>query len=74
MFSAASLQKINHNDKYKIKIYNIMKAQHTNTSAKLAKKTVFVYKNIKAKNSLFETTPTGDQSHTVVMTSWIDVI
>jgi hypothetical protein len=51
-----------------------MKAQHTNTSAKLSKKTVFVYKNIKAKNSLFETTPTGDQSHTVVMTSWIDVI
>ncbi|SDC52483.1 MULTISPECIES: hypothetical protein [Pedobacter] len=51
-----------------------MKAQHTNTSAKLAKKTVFVYKNIKTKNSLFETTPTGDQSHTVVMTSWIDII
>jgi hypothetical protein len=44
-----------------------MKAQHT---TKLAKKTVFVYKNIKAQNN-YSTTPTGDQSHTVVMTSWI---
>jgi hypothetical protein len=50
-----------------------MKAQHTNTSAKLSKKTVFIYKSIKAQNS-YETTPTGDQSHTVVMTSWIDSI
>ncbi|MCX2494037.1 hypothetical protein OQX63_11180 [Pedobacter sp. PF22-3] len=46
-----------------------MKAQYTNSSAKLAKKTVFVYKNIKAKNN-FTTVPTGDQSHTV-MTSFI---
>ncbi|MFC1223602.1 MULTISPECIES: hypothetical protein [Pedobacter] len=46
-----------------------MKAQHTNPSAKLAKKTVFVYKNVKAKNN-FSTNPTGDQSHTV-MTSFI---
>jgi hypothetical protein len=46
-----------------------MKAQHTNTSAKLSKKTVFVYKNIKAKNA-YSTNPTGDQSHTV-MTSFI---
>ncbi|MBB6239134.1 hypothetical protein HDC90_003781 [Pedobacter sp. AK013] len=46
-----------------------MKAQHTNTSAKLSKKTVFVYKNIKVENN-FATNPTGDQSHTV-MTSFI---
>jgi len=46
-----------------------MKAQYTNSSAKLTKKTVFVYKNIKAKNN-FTTVPTGDQSHTV-MTSFI---
>ncbi|SDG25051.1 hypothetical protein SAMN05421827_104274 [Pedobacter terrae] len=46
-----------------------MKAQHTNPTAKLTKKTVFVYKNIKAKNN-FSTVPTGDQSHTV-MTSFI---
>jgi hypothetical protein len=44
-----------------------MKAQHT---TKLAKKTVFVYKNIKAQNN-YSTTPTGDMSHTIVMTSWI---
>jgi hypothetical protein len=44
-----------------------MKAQHT---TKLAKKTVFVYKNIKGQNN-YSTTPTGDQSHTIVMTSWI---
>ncbi|WP_406824175.1 hypothetical protein [Pedobacter sp. KACC 23697] len=47
-----------------------MKAQHT---TKLAKKTVFVYKNIKAQNN-YSTTPTGDQSHTIVMTSWIAVL
>ena len=47
----------------------IMKAQHTNPATKLAKKTVFVYKNVKAKNN-FSTNPTGDQSHTV-MTSFI---
>ncbi|MGN8057957.1 hypothetical protein ACTJKN_16870 [Pedobacter sp. 22163] len=46
-----------------------MKTQHTNTSAKLSKKTVFVYKNIKAQNN-YQTNPTGDQSHTV-MTSFI---
>ncbi|MDQ0969500.1 hypothetical protein QFZ20_004903 [Flavobacterium sp. W4I14] len=44
-----------------------MKAQNT---TKLAKKTIFVYKNIKAQNN-YSTTPTGDQSHTIVMTSWI---
>ncbi len=43
-----------------------MKAQHT---GKLAKKTVFVYKNVKSKNN-FSTNPTGDQSHTL-MTSFI---
>ena len=43
-----------------------MKAQHT---TKLSKKTVFVYKNIKAQSS-YETNPTGVQSHTV-MTSFI---
>ncbi|NII85756.1 MULTISPECIES: hypothetical protein [unclassified Pedobacter] len=46
-----------------------MKAQHTNPATKLAKKTVFVYKNIKAQSS-YQTNPTGDQSHTV-MTSFI---
>jgi len=46
-----------------------MKAQHTNTSAKLSKKTVFVYKNIKAQNN-YTTSPTGDQSHSA-MTSFI---
>ncbi|MFC1223601.1 hypothetical protein SAMN04488511_117110 [Pedobacter suwonensis] len=46
-----------------------MKVQHTDSAAKLAKKTVFVYKNVKAKNN-FSTNPTGDQSHTV-MTSFI---
>jgi len=46
-----------------------MKAQHTNSAVKLAKKTVFVYKNVKSKNN-FSTVPTGDQSHTV-MTSFI---
>ncbi|SDC52530.1 hypothetical protein SAMN04488024_102278 [Pedobacter soli] len=50
-----------------------MKAQQINTSAKLSKKTVFVYKNVRAQSN-FQTTPTGDQSHTIVMTSWIDVI
>ncbi|WP_157258030.1 hypothetical protein [Pedobacter ginsenosidimutans] len=45
-----------------------MKAQHT---TKLAKKTVFVYKNIKAENN-FSTHPTGDQSQTVVTNAtWI---
>ncbi|MGN7989203.1 hypothetical protein [Pedobacter jeongneungensis] len=43
-----------------------MKTQNT---TKLAKKTVFVYKNIKAQNA-YSTNPTGDQSHTV-MTSFI---
>lgn len=50
-------------------ILYIMKAQHTNPATKLAKKTVFVYKNIKAQSS-YQTNPTGDQSHTV-MTSFI---
>lgn len=44
-----------------------MKTQNT---PKLAKKTVFVYKNVKAQNN-FSTNPTGDMSHTVVMTSYI---
>jgi len=45
-----------------------MKAQHT---TKLAKKTVFVYKNIKDQNK-FSTNPTVDQSHTVATVStWI---
>jgi hypothetical protein len=43
-----------------------MKTQNT---TKLSKKTVFVYKNIKAQNA-YSTNPTGDQSHTV-MTSFI---
>ena len=43
-----------------------MKTQHT---AKLSKKTVFVYKNIKTQNN-YQTNPTGDMSHTV-MTSFI---
>jgi len=38
-----------------------MKAQ--NTTTKIAKKTVFVYKNIKAKNN-FATNPTTDMGHT----------
>jgi hypothetical protein len=46
-----------------------MKTQNSNTPAKLSKKTVFVYKNIKAQSN-YETNPTGDQSHTV-MTSFI---
>lgn len=46
-----------------------MKAQQTTTSAKLSKKTVFVYKNIKDVSN-DQTNPTGDQSHTV-MTSFI---
>lgn len=45
-----------------------MKAQNT---TKLAKKTVFVYKNIKGQNN-FSTNPTGDQSQTVVTNgTWI---
>jgi len=48
-----------------------MKAQHT---SKLAKKTVFVYKNIKGQNN-FSTNPTGDQSQTVVTNAtWIFAI
>jgi hypothetical protein len=43
-----------------------MKTQNT---AKLSKKTVFVYKNIKAQSN-YATNPTGDMSHTV-MTSFI---
>ncbi|WP_156166706.1 hypothetical protein [Pedobacter sp. BMA] len=46
-----------------------MKNQNT---SKLAKKTVFVFKNVKNQNN-FSTNPTGDQSHTV-MTSWIVAI
>ncbi|MCX2573267.1 hypothetical protein [Pedobacter sandarakinus] len=38
-------------------------------SAKISKKTVFVYKNVKSQNS-FSTNPTGDMSHSV-MTSFI---
>ncbi|WP_157255315.1 hypothetical protein [Pedobacter sp. Leaf216] len=45
-----------------------MKAQNT---TKLAKKTVFVYKNIKSQNN-YSTHPTGDQSQTVVTNAtWI---
>jgi len=45
-----------------------MKTQHT---TKLAKKTIFVYKNIKDQNN-FTTHPTGDQSQTVVTNgTWI---
>lgn len=40
-----------------------MKAQ--NTTTKLAKKTVFVYKNLK-DNNIFSTNPTGDQSQTIL--------
>ncbi len=43
------------------KVYSIMKMQQT---AKLTKKTVFVYKSIKDQNN-FETTPTSDQSQTI---------
>ncbi len=47
-----------------------MKAQHT---TKLAKKTVFVYKNIKDQNN-FSTNPT-DQSHTIATQgTWIIAI
>ena len=44
-----------------------MKTQ--NNTPKIAKKTVFVYKNVKSKNN-YATNPTGDMSHTV-MTSFI---
>jgi len=47
-----------------------MKAQHI---TKLAKKTVFVYKNIKGQNN-YVTNPTGDQSQTVVMTGTVSNI
>jgi hypothetical protein len=49
-----------------------MKVQHTTTTAKLAKKTVFVYKNIKGQNN-FATNPT-DMGQSVVTTSWINAI
>ena len=44
-----------------------MKTQNT---PKIAKKTVFVYKNVKAQNN-FTTNATGDMTHTIVMTSYI---
>ncbi|MGM9474830.1 hypothetical protein ACS5PU_00310 [Pedobacter sp. GSP4] len=45
-----------------------MKAQHT---TKLAKKTVFVYKNIKDQNN-FNTNPITDQSQTIATNgTWI---
>jgi hypothetical protein len=48
-----------------------MKAQHT---TKLAKKTVFVYKNIKDQNN-FSTNPTVDQSQTIATNgTWIFAI
>ncbi|WP_316801053.1 hypothetical protein [Pedobacter frigidisoli] len=43
-----------------------MKTQNT---SKLVKKTVFVYRNVKAQNN-FSTHPTGDQSQTIA-TSFI---
>ncbi|MGM9474832.1 hypothetical protein ACS5PU_00320 [Pedobacter sp. GSP4] len=48
-----------------------MKAQHT---TKLAKKTVFVYKNIKDQNN-FNTNPITDQSQTIATNgTWIFAI
>ncbi|WP_168202502.1 hypothetical protein [Pedobacter sp. KBS0701] len=47
-----------------------MKAQHI---TKLAKRTVFVYKNIKDQNN-FTTQPTGDQSQTIIMTGTVSNI
>ncbi|MGQ7852848.1 hypothetical protein ACUN24_01230 [Pedobacter sp. WC2501] len=47
-----------------------MKVQHT---TKLAKKTIFVYKNIKDQNN-FSTHPTGDQSQTIIMTGTVSNI
>ncbi|QIL38952.1 hypothetical protein G7074_06445 [Pedobacter sp. HDW13] len=48
-----------------------MKAQHT---TKLAKKTVFVYKNIKDQNN-FSTNPITDQSQTIATNgTWIFAI
>ena len=47
-----------------------MKTQNT---AKLSKKTVFVYKNIKGQNN-FSTNPTGDQSQTIIMTGTVSNI
>ena len=48
-----------------------MKAQHT---TKLAKKTVFVYKNMKDLSSA-STDPISDQSHTVAtLGTWIFAI
>jgi len=47
-----------------------MKTQNT---LKIAKKTVFVYKNVKAQNN-FATNPTGDQSHSIATVSWIAAI
>ena len=49
-----------------------MKAQHTITTTKLAKKTVFLYKNIKGQNN-FSTVPT-EMGQSVVTTSWINAI
>ncbi|WP_293308835.1 hypothetical protein [Pedobacter sp. UBA5917] len=47
-----------------------MKAQHT---TKLAKKTVFVYKSIKAQNN-YATNPITDQSQTIIMTATVSDI
>lgn len=47
-----------------------MKAQQATTTARLTKKTVFVYKNIKSQNN-DSTGTVSDQSHTIIMTSWI---
>ncbi|MBE5322302.1 hypothetical protein IM793_24345 [Pedobacter sp. MR2016-19] len=49
-----------------------MKAQQTIIATKLAKKTVFVYRNIKGQNN-FSTVPT-EMGQSVVTTSWINAI
>jgi hypothetical protein len=41
-------------------------------TTKLNRKTIFIYKNIKAKNN-FTTVPT-DMGHSVVTTSWLNAI
>ncbi|GGH16422.1 MULTISPECIES: hypothetical protein [Pedobacter] len=50
-----------------------MKAQNTTATTKLAKKTAFIYKNIKAQNN-YSTSPTGDMSHSVMTSFIVDVI
>lgn len=46
-----------------------MKTQNT---PKLAKKTVFVYKNVKTKDS-YATHPTGDMSHSVATSLLVNI-